>query len=150
MWLLTKVILIPYSIVSLQLIVALLLIIALVQLSDMTFSKWLPKIHEKLGPYLPILMSNCAVLAVALTASGENPHSGQFYSLVEAVVYGVSSGIGYTVVLVLMAALKEKLSFSSGFESLRGLPIALITAGLVAMAFLGFVGMHFPSLGKGF
>jgi Na+-translocating ferredoxin:NAD+ oxidoreductase subunit A len=149
-WLITTFILIPHGIVYLQLIVFMAIIAALVQLTEIAMQKWLPKFNETLGMYLPLITGNCAVLAAALIVAGGDPLTGRPFSFVEACVSGISSGIGFTVALTLMAAIREKLSFTNGWKSLQGLPIAFITAGLMAMAFLGFMGVHFSSFSKGF
>jgi Na+-translocating ferredoxin:NAD+ oxidoreductase subunit A len=149
-WLLTVAFLIPYGITYVQLIVFILCISAVVQLTDIILQKWLPKLNESLGIYLPLITANCAVLAAALIITSDNPFTGRPFSFAEACINGFASGIGFTIALTIMAGIREKLSLSYCWKSLRGLPITLITAGLMAMAFLGFMGVHFSSVSKGF
>ena len=120
----------------LQTIVFILVIAALVQFVEMFLQKSLPSLYASLGIYLPLITTNCAVLGVAITAadSAENELS--------AVWYGVSAGIGFLLAILLLAGIRERLDDEKYPKALRGFPIALITASLLAIAFLGFSGFN--------
>lgn len=118
----------------LQTIVFILVIAALVQFVEMFLQKSLPALYASLGIYLPLITTNCAVLGVAITAADEAS------SIFTAVWYGVSAGIGFLLAILLLAGIRERLSDDAYPEALRGFPIALITASLLAIAFLGFSG----------
>lgn len=144
-WGVNTLILDPYDLSYLQTIIFVLIIASLVQLVEMTLHKFSPVLYESLGIYLPLITTNCAVLGVALINTRENPYSGQAYTFIEAFVNGIMSGVGFTLALVLMAGIREKLDLAPIAKPLRGLPIAFISAGLIAMAFLGFIGLSFSS-----
>jgi electron transport complex protein RnfA len=144
-WLVQNAVLIPYHIVSLYLIVFILIIATVVQLMEMVLQKFSPKLFEVLGMNLPLITADCAILGASLINTGHNPVTGLPFTLAEACINGIASGVGFSVVLLLMAGIREKLSLGHGFKSLQGLPIALIIAGLMAMAFFGFTGLHFIS-----
>ena len=129
-----KYVLIPLNIEYLQTIVFILVIAALVQFVEMFLQKSLPALYASLGIYLPLITTNCAVLGVAITAADEAT------SIITAVWYGVSAGIGFLLAILLLAGIRERLSDDAYPEALRGFPIALITASLLAIAFLGFSG----------
>ena len=148
-WCADAFVLTPYGLEYLQTIVFILIIASLVQLVEMTVQKFSPLLYESLGIYLPLITTNCAVLGVALINMGKNPYSGQAFTFVEAFVNGIMSGVGFTVALVLMAGIREKLDLAPIAKSLEGLPIAFLTAGLIALAFLGFVGLGFSSFAAG-
>lgn len=113
--------------------VAFILVIAsLVQFVEMVIQKTSPSLYAALGVYLPLITTNCAVLGVAII----NMQKG--YSLIESVVNGVGGAVGFTLVLVLFAGIRERIEKNEILPSLRGFPIALITAGFMAIAFLGF------------
>jgi electron transport complex protein RnfA len=149
-WIINTVFLIPHHIAYLQIIAFILIIATLVQLTEMAMQKFFPKLTEALGMNCSLIMADCAILAAALINTQNNPFTGQEYSLAEACVNGVASGIGFTVVLLLMAGIRGKLELAHGFQSFQGLPLALTIAGLMAMAFFGFTGLQFPSAGGGF
>jgi electron transport complex protein RnfA len=123
--------------------VFILTIAALVQLVEMILFKFTPALYEALGIYLPLITTNCALLGVALINAGPNPYTGKEFSFIEAVINGVTSGIGFTLALLLMAGIREKLELADVPKPLKGLPIAFISAGLMAIAFLGFSGLNF-------
>ncbi len=129
-----KYVLVPLEIEYLQTIVFILVIAALVQFVEMFLQKSLPSLYASLGIYLPLITTNCAVLGVAITAAEETA------SVITAVWYGVSAGIGFLLAILLLAGIRERLSEEAYPEALRGFPIALITASLLAIAFLGFSG----------
>jgi len=142
-WWINKAILIDMGVEYLRTIVFILVIASLVQLLEMVLQKFTPALYESLGIYLPLITTNCAILGVAIINTGVNVFSGTSYTFVESVVNGAASGIGFTLALVLMAGLRERLELADIPKSLDGLPIAFITAGLMALAFLGFSGLSF-------
>lgn len=134
-WLLNKFILIPLDLEYLQTLAFILVIAALVQFIEMFLQKSMPSFYQALGVYLPLITTNCAVLGVALN----NISYG--YNFLESVVYGITGGIGFTVAIVLFASIRERLEFSDCPKAFEGFPIALVTAGLLALAFMGFSGL---------
>lgn len=145
-WLCQKFILVPLNIEYMQTIAFIVIIAALVQFVEMFLQKSIPSLYSALGIYLPLITTNCAVLGVALlnvrTASIINPTAGS-YTLIETIVNGFSAGIGFMLAIVLFAGVRERLESSDIPKSLQGMPIALISASLLAIAFLGFAGMSF-------
>ena len=145
-WLCQKFILVPLNIEYMQTIAFIVIIAALVQFVEMFLQKSIPSLYSALGIYLPLITTNCAVLGVALlnvrTASVIDPLSGS-YTLIESIVNGFSAGIGFMLAIVLFAGVRERLESSDIPKSLQGMPIALISASLLAIAFLGFAGMSF-------
>ncbi len=129
-----KYILDRFNLLYLQTIVFILIIASLVQLVEMFLQKTLPSLYASLGIYLPLITTNCAVLGVAITASEETT------GVIPAVWYGVSAGIGFLLAILLLAGIRERLEDSNYPKALEGFPIALISASLLAMAFLGFSG----------
>ncbi len=118
--------------------VAFILVIAvLVQFVEMVIQKFSPSLYNALGIYLPLITTNCAVLGVALLNVQEN------YDFIHSVVYGCSGGLSFMFGIVLFAGVRERLETADIPKPLQGFPIALITAGLIAMAFLGFQGLKF-------
>ena len=135
-----KFILIPFHIEYLTTIAFIIVIASLVQLVEMVIEKTSPALYQALGIFLPLITTNCAVLGVAVL----NIDSGfitQEYGLINSVVQGFGGGVGFTLALLLMAGIRERLEIAMVPENLKGLPITFITAGLMAMAFLGFSGM---------
>ena len=112
-----------------------LVIAALVQFVEMFLKKAMPALYEALGVYLPLITTNCAVLGVVLLNVQEN------YNFIESVVYGITGGVGFLLAIVLFASVRERLEFSKCPKSFEGFPIALVTASLIALAFLGFSGL---------
>ena len=145
-WLCQKFILVPLNIEYMQTIAFIVIIAALVQFVEMFLQKSIPSLYSALGIYLPLITTNCAVLGVALlnvrTASVIDPTAGS-YTLIETIVNGFSAGIGFMLAIVLFAGVRERLESSDISKSLQGMPIALISASLLAIAFLGFAGMSF-------
>jgi electron transport complex protein RnfA len=123
-------------------------IAGLVQLVEMALQKYSPTLYEALGIFLPLITTNCAVLGVAIINTGINQTTGASYSFIESLLNGIMSGVGFTLSLLLMAGIREKLEFAPIAKALDGLPIAFIAAGLMALAFLGFAGLNFfPAVG---
>lgn len=129
-----KCILKPLGMEYLQTIVFILIIASLVQFVEMFLQKSLPALYSSLGIYLPLITTNCAVLGVAITASEETA------DVFSAVWYGFSAGIGFLLAILLLAGVRERLKTEDYPKALSGFPIALISASLLAMAFLGFSG----------
>lgn len=128
-------ILVPLNITYMQTIVFILVIAALVQMVEIILKKVSPALYQALGIFLPLITTNCAVLGVAILLVQKE------YNLGEAVVYAVSVAIGFTLALVLFAGLRERLELENVPKAMKGIPIALITAGILAMAFMGFSGL---------
>jgi electron transport complex protein RnfA len=134
-WLINHWILIPYGLEYLQIVSFILVIASLVQLVEMFIRKTSPPLYQAMGIYLPLITTNCAIMGLALLAALKN------YDFAEAVVFGVGSGLGFTLAIVLMAAIREQLELADVPRSLQGAAISLIIAGIMALAFLGFSGM---------
>ena len=115
-----------------QTVAFILVIAALVQFVEMFLKKSIPTLYEALGVYLPLITTNCAVLGVVLLNVQEN------YNFIESVVYGITGGVGFLLAIVLFASIRE---FADPPKAFRGFPIALITAGLMALSFMGFSGL---------
>ncbi|MDD3306577.1 MAG: electron transport complex subunit RsxA [Acetobacterium sp.] len=125
----------PLGLGYLQTIAFILVIATLVQLVEMIIKKASPSLYQALGVYLPLITTNCAVLGVALL-------NIQFeYNFIETIFHGVGAALGFTLAIVLFAGIRERLETSAVPKALEGFPIALLTAGLMAIAFLGFSGM---------
>ncbi len=144
-WLCQTFILVPLNIEYMQTIAFIVIIAALVQFVEMFLQKSIPSLYSALGIYLPLITTNCAVLGVALlnvrTASVISDSAS--YTLIESIINGFSAGIGFMIAIVLFAGVRERLENSDIPKALEGFPIALISASLLAMAFLGFQGMSF-------
>ncbi len=125
-----------FNISYLRTVVFILIIASIVQIVEMFLQKALPSLYSALGIYLPLITTNCAVLGVALL-NVQNE-----YNFINSVIYGFFGGLGFTLAIVLFAGVRERLELSDIPEFLKGFPISLITAGLIAMAFLGFSGMQ--------
>ena len=128
-------ILVPLDVTYLQTIVFILVIAALVQFVEMVLKKISPALYQALGVYLPLITTNCAVLGVALL----NVQNG--YNILVGVVNGFATAFGFTVAIVLMAGIREKIEYNDVPESFKGSPIVLLTACLMAIAFFGFSGL---------
>ena len=130
-----KFILAPLHLTYLQTIVFILVIAALVQFVEMFLKKSMPALYESLGVYLPLITTNCAVLGVAL-------NSVQYgYNILQSVVYGLGISIGFTIAIVILAGIREKMEYNDIPESWQGMPIVMVTAGLMSIAFFGFSGI---------
>lgn len=122
--------------VYLQTIVFILVIAALVQFVEMLLKKMMPPLYNALGVYLPLITTNCAVLGVALKNVQKD------YGILASVVNGFAAAVGFTIAIVIMAGIREKTEHNDVPESFRGMPIVLVTAGLMAIAFFGFSGLN--------
>jgi Na+-translocating ferredoxin:NAD+ oxidoreductase subunit A len=144
-YLLNQYLLIPLNLTFLQTISFILVIAALVQMVEIILKKISPSLYQALGIFLPLITTNCAVLGVAITVvtkefsfGGEAAH---LLNLGESVVYALATSLGYGLAMILFAGLREHLAMCDVPKSFKGLPIALITVSIMAMAFLGFSGM---------
>lgn len=134
-WLINNLILIPYDLGYLQIVSFILVIASLVQLVEMFIRKISPPLYQALGIYLPLITTNCAIMGLALIAALNE------LGFAETVIFGFGSGIGFTLAIVLMAGIREQLDLSDVPGPLKGAGIALIVAGIMALAFNGFIGM---------
>lgn len=137
-WMVNAWLLVPLHLEYLQTLAFILLIAALVQFVETVLKKLAPPLYRSLGIYLPLITTNCAVLGSALI------HVERGYTLLQAVVYGFSAGLGFTMALVLFSGIREKLETCDIPESFKGMPISLIAAALVSVAFFGFAGLVLP------
>lgn len=128
-------ILVPLHIEYLQTICFILVIAALVQFVEMFLKKAMPSLYEALGVYLPLITTNCAVLGVALTNVQKE------YGIVAGIVNGFATAVGFTISIIILAGIREKIEHNDVPESFKGMPIVLLTAGLMAIAFCGFSGL---------
>ncbi|MBU5428627.1 electron transport complex subunit RsxA [Kineothrix sp. MSJ-39] len=125
----------PLNITYLKTIVFILVIAALVQFVEMFLKKYMVSLYESLGVYLPLITTNCAVLGVALTNVQKS------YSILTSVVNGFATAAGFTISIVILAGIREKMEYNDIPKPFQGMPIVLITAGLMAIAFCGFSGL---------
>lgn len=130
-----KFILLPFDLTYLQTIVFILVIAALVQFVEMFLKKFMKSLYQALGVYLPLITTNCAVLGVALTNVQKN------YGILTGIVNGFATAVGFTISIVILAGIREKMEYNDIPESFKGMPIVLVTAGLMAIAFCGFSGL---------
>ena len=130
-----KFILVPLGFEYLQTIVFILFIAALVQFVEMVLKKSMPALYESLGVFLPLITTNCAVLGTALTNVQND------YSFIASVVNGIGISLGFLIAIVILAGIREKMEYNNIPESFKGMPITLLTAGLMAIAFFGFSGL---------
>ena len=128
-------VLVPLGITYLKTIVFILVIAALVQFVELFLKKFISSLYKSLGVYLPLITTNCAVLGVALNNVKKD------YSILEGVVNGFATAVGFTIAIVIMAGIREKMEFNDIPEVMKGMPIVLCTAGLMAIAFCGFSGL---------
>ena len=134
-WLIQTHVLVPLSIEYMQTIVFILVIAALVQMVEIVLKKVSPSLYQALGIFLPLITTNCAVLGVAILMIQKE------LSLLQGVVYNVATAVGFALALVIFAGLRERIEFEEAPKSFQGVPIALITASILAMAFMGFSGL---------
>ncbi|NLT98338.1 MAG: electron transport complex subunit RsxA [Christensenellaceae bacterium] len=134
-WIVQKAILDPLNIGYMQTIAFILVIAALVQLVEMALQKMVPSLYQALGIYLPLITTNCAVLGVAILNIDEG------YNLIQTLVNGIGGALGFMLAIVLFAGIRERLELARIPEPLKDFPIALISAGLMSLAFLGFQGI---------
>ena len=128
-------VLIPLGLGYMQTVAFILVIASLVQFIEMFLQKSMPSLYTALGVYLPLITTNCAVLGVVLLNVQNN------YNFISSVVYGITGGLGFLLAIVLFASIRERLVFADYPKSWDGFPIALVTAGLMALAFMGFSGL---------
>ena len=132
---LVNLLLVKLGLAYMQTVAFILVIAALVQFIEMFLQKAMPSLYTALGVYLPLITTNCAVLGVALLNIQNN------YNFISSVVYGITGGLGFLLAIVLFASIRERLVFADYPKSFEGFPIALVTAGLMALAFMGFSGL---------
>jgi electron transport complex protein RnfA len=125
----------PLDLTYLRIVVFIVVIASVVQLTERVLRATSPLLHEVLGIYLPLITSNCAVLAVALLAVSQE------LSFLETAVYAIGAALGFSLVMVLFAALRERLDQARVPAAFRGVPVALITAGILSLGFMGFAGL---------
>ena len=128
-------VLIPLGLGYMQTVAFILVIASLVQFIEMFLQKSMPSLYTALGVYLPLITTNCAVLGVVLLNVQNN------YNFISSVVYGITGGLGFLLAIVLFASIRERLVFADYPKCWDGFPIALVTAGLMALAFMGFSGL---------
>ena len=136
--------LVPLGIEFMQTVAFILVIAALVQMVEIILKKVSPSLYQALGIFLPLITTNCAVLGVAIIvvskefAFGSDPH---MLNLAESVVYGIATALGFGLAMILFAGLREQLELANVPKPFKGMPIALITAGILALSFMGFAGL---------
>ena len=128
-------ILVPLDLAYMKTVAFILVIDSLVQFIEMFLQKAMPSLYTALGVYLPLITTNCAVLGVVLLNVQNN------YNFIESVIYGITGGLGFLLAIVLFASIRERLVFADYPKNWEGFPIALVTAGLIALAFMGFSGL---------
>lgn len=135
-WLLQNYVLNPFGLQFLQTIVFILVIAFLVQLLEIVMKKISPSLYQSLGVFLPLITTNCAVLGVAILVIQKN------HNLMEGIVYGFSTALGFTLALWIFAGIREQLALTASTpKAMKGVPLALVCAGILAMAFMGFSGI---------
>ena len=134
-WMINEWILMPLDLGFMQTVAYILVIASLVQFIEMFLKKSVPSLYSALGIYLPLITTNCAVLGVVLLNTQNN------YNFIESVFYGITGGIGFLVAICLLASVREKIEFADYPKAFEGFAIALVTGGLLSLAFMGFSGM---------
>jgi electron transport complex protein RnfA len=134
-WLMFHLVMVPLNITFLKIIVFIGIVAGFVQASDTIMRKVSPELYHKLGIYLALISTNCIILAVPLISAGEH------YSFIESLAFAFGSGLGFALALVIMASIREKLELADVPAPFKGLPIAFIVTGLIALAFAGFSGL---------
>ncbi|MBR7090674.1 MAG: electron transport complex subunit RsxA [Lachnospiraceae bacterium] len=130
-----KLILVPLDLKYLQTIVFILVIAALVQFVEMFLKRMIPSLYQALGVYLPLITTNCAVLGVAVSNVQKN------YGVLEGVINGIGTAVGFAIAIIILAGIRERMEYNEVPKPFRGMPIVLLTAGLMAIAFWGFSGL---------
>lgn len=130
-----KGLLVIFDLTYLKTIVFILVIAALVQFVEMFLKRFIPSLYSALGVYLPLITTNCAVLGIAITNVQKD------YSLLEGTVNGFATSVGFTIAIVILAGIREKMQYNDIPKAFRGMPIVLVSAGLMAIAFCGFAGL---------
>jgi Na+-translocating ferredoxin:NAD+ oxidoreductase subunit A len=149
-WCIDRVIILPHDISYIRIIVFVIVIVSFVQLLELVLQKFTPALFDSFGKYLPLIAANCVVLAAALMAVQENPYSGGAFGFIGACANGAMSGIGFMIALVLLSGIRGRLECANVWKPLEGAPIALISAGLLGLAFLGLSGLRLPGLAGGY
>jgi Na+-translocating ferredoxin:NAD+ oxidoreductase subunit A len=134
-WLMFHAVMVPLQITFLKIIVFIGIVAGFVQASDTIMRKVSPGLYHKLGIYLALISTNCIILAVPLISAGEH------YNFIESLAFAFGSGLGFALALVIMASIREKLELADVPEPFKGLPIAFVVTGLIALAFTGFSGL---------
>lgn len=134
-YIIQKTVLEPFNIGFLQTITFILIIAALVQLVEIILKKVSPALYQALGVFLPLITTNCTILGVAIMVIQKD------FNLLESVVFAISTALGFGLALILFAGIREQLSMTKLPKGMQGTPISLLTAGLLAMAFMGFAGI---------
>ncbi len=134
-WLIYHLLLVRFGLETLQYVVFILVIASLVQMVEMFIRKYSPALYESLGIYLPLITTNCAILGLVLFMIIKD------YDFIQGIIYGFASGLGFSLVLVMMAGIREELKFADVPPIFKGAAITLITAGIMALAFMGFSGL---------
>ncbi len=134
-WALQTFIMVPLNVGYLQIVSFIVVIAAVVQLTEMLIKKTSPALYQVLGIFLPLITTNCAILGVALLNAQKN------HNFLESLLYGFGSAVGFTIVMVLFAGLRERLAVSDIPGPFKGAPISFVTAGFLALAFMGFTGL---------
>ena len=134
-WLVNQFLLIPFQLQYMQTVSFILVIASLVQVVEMFLKKFVPALYKALGVFLPLITTNCAVLGVVLVNVSEG------YDFLQSVVNGACGGLGFTLAIVLFASIRERVDKTDCPEAFKGFPITLISAGLLALAFMGFSGL---------
>ena len=134
-WLIQHYVLTPLGLDFMQTIVFILVIAALVQMVEIMLKKISPSLFQALGVFLPLITTNCAVLGVAILTVQKD------FNLLEGVVFAISNALGFTLAIVLFAGIREHLDLMEVPKQMRGVPVALVTAGILALAFMGFTGL---------
>ncbi|MDW7740003.1 MAG: electron transport complex subunit RsxA [Bacillota bacterium] len=134
-WLIYTFVLTPFNLTYLQIVTFILVIASLVQLVEIILRKISPTLYQGLGIFLPLITTNCAVMAVALLAVRQE------FTLVESVVFAIAASLGFSLALIIMSGIRERLELAKIPEALKGSAVTLITAGILSLAFLGFRGM---------
>ena len=134
-WRIYHLALVPFGLIFLEYVAFILVIASLVQIVEMFIRKFSPALYQSLGIYLPLITTNCAILGAALFMITKN------YNFLESVVFGFSGGLGFSLVLMIMAGIREELEYADIPAVFKGAPLTLITAGLLALVFMGFAGL---------
>lgn len=134
-WLVYEYILDPLGLEFMKIVVFILMIACLVQLLEMMLKKFFPQLYQAMGIYLALITTNCAILGIALIVAGST------YTFLETTVFAIGAGAGFTLALVMMAGIREELEFADVPPAFKGTSLALIIAGIMSMAFLGFSGL---------
>ncbi|MCR4811954.1 MAG: electron transport complex protein RnfA [Bacteroidales bacterium] len=134
-WILNQYVLVAFGLEYLQTIVYILVIAALVQMVEIILKKIAPALYQALGVFLPLITTNCAVLGVALIVVAKH------MTLAQSMIYSASIAVGFTLALVIFAGIREQLDLTGTPKGMKGVPIALVSAGILAMAFMGFNGL---------